>query len=212
MGAAQGRENVGDNTTSNRLCYEYLVESIKHYGQALTLGEKHVYQALPRMLALWLEFTSQTCSDDDTQMYESQEEVNKSINGFASKIPEHIFYTALPQLISSVVHSNEVSSNNVALILKNVLARYPGQAMWSCGWLRFSNDAKKKKAGDVSLLIQAFMLLTLNQISLTSYLSFLQEIFTAAIKRLRRSSKGKQMEEVLIGSKLIFTFFINLAE
>jgi hypothetical protein len=153
----QGTENDNDGTgtiasNSNRLRHEYLIDSVKHYGVALTLGEKHVYQALPRMLAMWLEFTSQTCNAENQGLYESQEEVNKIINSFASEIPEHLFYTALPQLISSVVHASEKTSKNVALILTNVLARYPGQAMWSCGWLRFSKDEKKKLAGDVSAL------------------------------------------------------------
>jgi hypothetical protein len=31
-----------------------------------------------------------------------------------------------------------------------VLAKYPRQALWSCGWLRFSKSKDKKKAGDVS--------------------------------------------------------------
>lgn len=142
---------MGSTIASNKVRHEYLIDSIKHYGMALTLGEKHVYQALPRMLAMWLEFTSQSCSPSDVEgVYESQEQVNKMIESFASKIPEHVFYTALPQLISSVVHENEETSKNVALILRNVLARYPGQAMWSCGWLRFSKNEMKKKAGEVS--------------------------------------------------------------
>jgi hypothetical protein len=39
-------------------CQEHLLGSVQHYGMALQLGQKHVYQALPRLLAMWLEFTS----------------------------------------------------------------------------------------------------------------------------------------------------------
>jgi hypothetical protein len=39
-------------------CQENLLGSVQHYGMALQLGQKHVYQALPRLLAMWLEFTS----------------------------------------------------------------------------------------------------------------------------------------------------------
>jgi hypothetical protein len=170
VGPTQGVENDKDGTiaiASNKLRHEYLIDSIKHYGVALTLGEKHVFQALPRMLAMWLEFTSQTDSADDG-WYESQEQMNKIINSFASEIPEHVFYTALPQLISSVVHANEETSKNVALILRNVLARYPGQAMWSCGWLRFSKNSQKKKAGEVSsnqhIVDSTFLICTQNRL------------------------------------------------
>ena len=76
--------------------------------------------------------------------------MNKAIKSFASKIPEHLFYTALPQLISRVEHKNAETSKNVALILRAVLAKYPRQALWSCGWLRFSKSEDKKKKGDVS--------------------------------------------------------------
>lgn len=144
-------DNVDTSTVaSNRLRREYLIDSVNHYGVALTLGEKHVYQALPRMLAMWLEFTSQPFDVDDEGLYDFQVQMNKMINSFASQIAPHLFYTALPQLISSVVHTNGETSKNVALILRNVLARYPGQAMWSCGWLRQSKNEKKKNAGDVS--------------------------------------------------------------
>ena len=39
-------------------CQEHLLGSVQHYGRALQLGQKHVYQALPRLLAMWLEFTA----------------------------------------------------------------------------------------------------------------------------------------------------------
>ena len=38
-------------------CQNYLVLAMKQYIEALKLGEKHVYIALPRLLSLWFEFT-----------------------------------------------------------------------------------------------------------------------------------------------------------
>ena len=46
------------------VCQDYLLGSIQHYGMALQLGQKHVYQALPRLLALWLEFTDEDVAGD----------------------------------------------------------------------------------------------------------------------------------------------------
>jgi len=77
--------------------------------------------------------------------------VNKVIKSFASKIPEHLFYTALPQLLSRVIHNDIETSKNVALILRTVLAKYPRQSLWSCGWLRFSKSKEKMQAGEVSI-------------------------------------------------------------
>ena len=132
-------------------CQEHLLGSVQHYGMALQLGQKHVYQALPRLLAIWLEFTSlEEDESQDKNLVENQDLMNKIIKTLASKIPEHLFYTALPQLISRVEHQNIETAKNVALILRTVLAKFPRQAMWSCGWLRFSKSEEKKKAGTVS--------------------------------------------------------------
>ena len=84
-------------------------------------------------------------------MVQCQAQMNKLIKSMAPNIPEHVLYTALPQLISRVVHTNGDTSKNVRLMIRSVLAKYPRQAMWSCGWLRYSKSEDKKKAGDVSI-------------------------------------------------------------
>jgi hypothetical protein len=88
--------------------------------------------------------------DATDRVSSNQSTLNGVIQRLAKEIPEHLFYTALPQLISCVVHRNCETSNNVALIIRNVLAKYPRQSMWACGWLRFSKSVDKKRAGDVS--------------------------------------------------------------
>ena len=132
-----GQSWHGVDTTANRAnaigcneqCQRLLIDSINHYGIALQLGQKHVYQALPRLLAMWLEFTAIRESklsngEDGTRKYngsrtcgilcfyhyntilffisanicEHQSEVNDLIKSFIPKIPEHLFYTALPQV------------------------------------------------------------------------------------------------------------------
>ena len=52
-----------DQVRSNIICVDepsqkYILAAVRHYAEALTLDSKHVYQALPRLLSLWFEFTS----------------------------------------------------------------------------------------------------------------------------------------------------------
>jgi len=55
---------VGNNVNrasaigTDQKCQNLLIDSVNHYGISLQLGQKHVFQALPRLLALWLEFTA----------------------------------------------------------------------------------------------------------------------------------------------------------
>jgi hypothetical protein len=39
-------------------CQKYIMLSMTHYVAALKISTKHVYQALPRLLSSWFEFTS----------------------------------------------------------------------------------------------------------------------------------------------------------
>ena len=42
----------------DKACIRYVVLAIRHFAEALILDVKHVYQALPRLLSLWFDFTS----------------------------------------------------------------------------------------------------------------------------------------------------------
>lgn len=44
--------------SKDKACIRYVVLAVKHYAEALVLDVKHVYQALPRLLSLWFDFTS----------------------------------------------------------------------------------------------------------------------------------------------------------
>ena len=55
--------NRASAVSRDEKCQKLLIESVNHYGIALQLGQKHVYQALPRLLSLWLEFTAITDPD-----------------------------------------------------------------------------------------------------------------------------------------------------
>jgi len=58
----------------DKTCQGYLLRSIKHYAEALSLDTKHVYQALPRLLSLWFDFTSIGLTDDDVRHLRPKEQ------------------------------------------------------------------------------------------------------------------------------------------
>jgi serine/threonine-protein kinase ATR len=51
-------EHVARSPVVDKVCQRYILLAIKHYGEAVKLGMKHVFQALPRLLSLWFDFTS----------------------------------------------------------------------------------------------------------------------------------------------------------
>ncbi len=143
---------------------------------------------------------------------ENQEQMNSLIKSFVGKIPEHLFYTVLPQLLSCVIHQNDETASNVALILTSVLAKYPGQAMWSCGWLRYSKSKEKNEVGEVSMTDVGVTLVGVT--SIKSNLFFIsiywQKIFGGAQSILKKQGNDL-MRGILDASKHLFNFLITLA-
>jgi serine/threonine-protein kinase ATR len=62
-------------------------------------------------------------------------------------IPAAAYYTAMPQLISRVIHNNEDTAKVVKRILERVLTKFPPQAMWHLAWLKGSKNAGRAEIG-----------------------------------------------------------------
>ena len=116
---------------------------IENYLRSAMFGCKYLFQTVPKLLTLWLDFgvevnrgISREVPDDvKSRAQESRpkmmETMNKQVKKYAEKIMPYIFYTALSQMISRISHPNpKVYELLGALILKVVVA-HPQQALWS---------------------------------------------------------------------------------
>jgi serine/threonine-protein kinase ATR len=216
----EGRSRESDDildgfvVAHDRACQRYILLAIKHYVEALIIDIRHVYQALPRLLSLWFEFTSIGSTEQSKyRVYEeptaqgkivlgllrifaitsnpnaivltqNQEEANAVIATKYKQIPVPAFYTALPQLISRVKHPNSDTTTVVHGIVRRVLTKYPAQAMWPLAWLRQSRQHDRQKAGN--------------------------EIFREAELRLAETSN--RLHLLLVESKSLFEWLQKLAK
>ena len=183
--------------SQERLCQKYLALAMKHFIEALSLDTKHLFQALPRLLSLWFEFSALSIDTNNCEpmsqenlkkLKESlkinQGELNELVASKHRTIPAHAFYSALPQLISRIADSNNDLSLVVQRILSRVLAKFPGQAMWPLAWLLRSKDAKRKKVG--------------------------QQVFKEAEETLKTNRSDRQLK-LLVASNGLFAFLEQLA-
>ena len=190
--ASQTSGNTDDDSVraniilKDSICQKYILYSMKQYAQALTLSQKHVFQALPRFLTLWFDFTSIGTSDTQEKIMKNLDEANQTVVDHMKRIPAISFYSVLPQLISRIRHQDPDTATIVSAILRRVLIKFPAQAMWHLGWLRHSvQDKDRQKKGE--------------------------EIFKLAQKNLHRSEQMK-MHDLLEASKGLFKFLIDLAK
>ncbi|XP_042558922.1 serine/threonine-protein kinase ATR [Clupea harengus] len=109
---------------------------IKYFGKALQFGNQYIYQAMPRMLSLWLDFGAKVYEvekggrSEHVQMRAELTKINATMGEHKNNLSPYQFLTAFSQLISRICHS----SNDVFAVLQEIVAKvflaYPQQAMW----------------------------------------------------------------------------------
>jgi len=182
-GSADNESSRASIIKEEKACHKYIFAAMKEYIEALKIGQKHVFQALPRMLTLWFDFTA--ILDGDDEMGTIQDEANAFVVKHMKAIPAISFYSVLPQLISRIGHKDEDTVTVVCAMLRRLLFKFPAQALWQLSWLRQSIHEDRRKKGD--------------------------DIFRVAQKNLRKN-EDMAMHDLLETSKNLVEFLINLAK
>uniref|UniRef100_A0A1I8QD74 Serine/threonine-protein kinase ATR n=1 Tax=Stomoxys calcitrans TaxID=35570 RepID=A0A1I8QD74_STOCA len=125
-----------------------LIDIMLYYAKSLKYGHSNVYQSLPRILSIWLDFTSQLAS---TAAVENQHQstssghlhpakmslfqslakkMNDMINNCVTMLPTSIFYTAFSQLLSRICHPSPDVFKNICNIVIKLIEHFPHQSLW----------------------------------------------------------------------------------
>uniref|UniRef100_M4A4B4 Serine/threonine-protein kinase ATR n=1 Tax=Xiphophorus maculatus TaxID=8083 RepID=M4A4B4_XIPMA len=108
---------------------------VTFFGKALQFGNQYIYQAMPRMLSLWLDFGAKVCDCEkagrvDRLMRQEFGKINAVVEEHCSNLAPYQFLTAFSQLISRVCHSSDEVFKVLMKIVAKVFLAYPQQAMW----------------------------------------------------------------------------------
>ncbi|XP_060762548.1 serine/threonine-protein kinase ATR isoform X2 [Neoarius graeffei] len=109
---------------------------VTYFGKALQFGNQYIYQAMPRMLTLWLDFGAKVYEvekagrSDRAQMKADLSKINAVISEHTQHLSPYQFLTAFSQLISRICHSNDEVFAVLMDIIAKVFLTYPQQAMW----------------------------------------------------------------------------------
>ncbi|GAA5943874.1 protein kinase MEC1 [Sporobolomyces koalae] len=133
----------------------FRTEVVRLYAEALRHGTKYIYQALPRMLTIWLEMSetpgivqyaklrtrdpkAAPPSDEIGDLYRHFSRLNDRVSACAGAgknaahaLPTYQWLTVLPQLVSRILHPNERVVNTLEIILLKVLKSYPHHGFWA---------------------------------------------------------------------------------
>ncbi|KAI4595424.1 serine/threonine-protein kinase M1 [Pestalotiopsis sp. 9143b] len=127
---------------------------IENYIRSLNYGTKYLYQTLPRILTLWLEFGAQLERAPEGKVSFSRELFNRRkaqleslhryLYKYSQRLPAYIFYTALPQIVARIAHPNETVFQVLEQFIIKVVEAHPRQALWSL----FAIMTSKQSTGD----------------------------------------------------------------
>ncbi|MGH0119838.1 UNVERIFIED_CONTAM: hypothetical protein FKN15_043271 [Acipenser sinensis] len=106
------------------------------FGKSLQFGNQYIYQSMPRMLSLWLDFGAKVYEwekagrADRLQMRSDLAKINRAITEHTNHLAPYQFLTAFSQLISRICHSHDEVFTVLTEIIAKVFLAYPQQAMW----------------------------------------------------------------------------------
>ncbi|XP_049801396.1 serine/threonine-protein kinase ATR [Schistocerca nitens] len=99
------------------------------YGSSLKYGCKYIYQSMPRMLTLWLDYGSNQTAAGRSNAGMAVK-MTELIVKVTSALPPYMLMTALSQLISRVCHQNSMVVKQLKTIIIRVLIAYPHYVLW----------------------------------------------------------------------------------
>ncbi|XP_072111128.1 serine/threonine-protein kinase ATR isoform X3 [Mobula birostris] len=111
---------------------------VLHFGTSLRFGNQFIYQSMPRMLSLWLDYGAKAYelekasgrTADRIAMRTELEKINKVIEDHTNYLAPYQFLTAFSQLISRICHFHDDVFARLKGIIVKVFLAYPQQAMW----------------------------------------------------------------------------------
>lgn len=138
--------------TAKLVCQSYL--------RALAFGTKYIFQTMPRLLTLWLDLgetinlpTDGKHGGEEFRNHAARERnknlkaLHASIKKYSERLPPWMFYTAFPQIMSRIVHPNELVYDQIQIIIVKVVTAHPQQALWSLAAVCKSTSRDRSSRG-----------------------------------------------------------------
>ncbi|KAK3050228.1 serine/threonine-protein kinase M1 [Extremus antarcticus] len=114
-----------------RLVIENLLRSVP-------FGNKYWHETIPKLLTLWLDLgleATKTVRGEDRSVAEQRMKASlqatRQLQKYFDRVPPFVFYSAMPQMISRITHSNPEVWRQLCNILTRLVASHPSQALWS---------------------------------------------------------------------------------
>ncbi|KAJ1964146.1 hypothetical protein GGI12_001602, partial [Dipsacomyces acuminosporus] len=141
-----------DNRNLQLASLQYYV--IRHYSRTVIYSSRFLFQALPRLLTVWLDFGANVLKPAEaknTRLVERFKTANRVVSNMARRLPAYSFLVALSQLVSRICHPNEEVFSVLESTILSVLELYPQQTLWQLMGVQRSTYATRADRCNVIL-------------------------------------------------------------
>ncbi|XP_065069876.1 serine/threonine-protein kinase ATR-like isoform X2 [Rhopilema esculentum] len=130
--------NAYDDKSKTKVT-DFIPFVIRHHASSLQYGCKYLYQSMPTLLTLWLDFgvKAYNIQQDKESNYSKQalhrdrlNSVNQVIKDFTSSLPAYQFLTAFSQIISRICHPSPSVWEILGDLISKIFLAYKDQAFW----------------------------------------------------------------------------------
>lgn len=139
---AQFLDKIYESTAMARKAerFELLRDTMTNYGNSMLYGFKYIYQSMPRLLSIWLDYTADKFSDAKMSSV-----LTKVADSFTEQLPAFMFFTAFSQLVSRICHPSQDVYNVLKTILVKLILCFPQQSLWMLLCVLKSSYASRTK-------------------------------------------------------------------
>lgn len=119
--------NLDDEQKNKRSKSDYLVNAMIYYGKSLMYGCNFIYQSMPRLLTIWLDYTARK---DEHASKSYMQQLNQYMVRYSEALPPFMFFTAFSQLVSRICHPNPEVYTILKKIMISLIKVFPQQSLW----------------------------------------------------------------------------------
>lgn len=165
QGRSSSRRNTGGNsatpveTHAPEHSSKYVPFVIKSYARTLCNGHSRLFEALPRMVTVWFDYYTGL---DDSEGYKGmavEGQVRDVVKLAVQGIPVYMWMTAIPQLMSRILHKRKFVRDELAFIFARIICFYPDQTYWTIVPATQLNRSAARKKFITDILNQSIVMM-----------------------------------------------------
>lgn len=121
----------------------YERQIIRYYLHALKLGTTFIFEALPKLVTIWLDFAQK--KNMNREASRRLELIILELSRQVNEVPVYVWYTCITQILSRITHTHIPSVDVMTQIIIKLIISYPKHSLWYVLSHVKSKDSKRRE-------------------------------------------------------------------